>query len=196
MSGRNPRFETYFAKDIKWRPELAALREIVLEFPVDEVLRWRQPVYQVAGENFLILSAFKAGATVGFFRGALMKDPAGLLQQPGPNSQSVRHMVFTSLAEIAEKAPTVREYVAEAIGIHKSGEKVDFKAVKELTYPAELQARMDEDDAFREAFKALTPGRQRSYVMHIEAAKQSATRTARIDRAAPKIFEGKGLNEY
>lgn len=100
------------------------------------------------------------------------------------------------MAEIAEKAPIVRDYVAEAIGIHKSGEKVDFKAVKELTYPTELQARMDEDDAFRDAFKALTPGRQRSYVMQIAAARQSVTRTARVDRAVPKVFEGKGLNDY
>ncbi len=196
MSGRNPRFETYFAKDEKWRPELAALREIVLESPVDEVLRWRQPVYQVGGKNFLILSAFKTGATIGFFRGALMKDPQELLKAPGPNSQSVRHMVFTSLDDVAKMAPIVRDYVTEAIAIHNSGKRVDFKAVKELTYPDELQVRMDEDDAFREAFLALTPGRQRSYVMHIDAAKQSATRTARVDRCAPKIFDGKGFNEY
>ncbi len=196
MSGRNSRLDTYFAKDEPWRAELSALREIVLGFPVDEVLRWRQPVYQVGGKNFLILSIFKAGATIGFFRGALLKDPAGLLHMPGPNSQSVRHMVFTSLDEVAENAPNVRDYVAEAIAIHKSGKKVDLTAIKNLTCPDELQERLDQDSALRAAFAALTPGRQRSYIMHIDAAKQSATRTGRVDRAVPKIFEGKGFNEY
>lgn len=194
-TGRNPRLDAFFDRPDPWQNELRRLREIVLDFPVTEDLRWRQPCYGYRGGNVAILSRRKAGATLSFFRGALMDDPEGLLVQPGEHSQAARYLLFTGTDQIDRLEPTIRAYIDNALQVHASGRRVAFTEKHELVYPDELTEALARDPDLAAAFDALTPGRQRSHVLHISAAKQSATRTARVERCRPRIVAGKGFNE-
>ncbi len=189
------RLDPYFTKAKLWPEEQRRLRAILLEFPLTEELKWRQPCYTHDGGNVVILHAMKDYAGLGFLKGALIDDPEGLLVAPGKNSQAARQMRFCSVAEIDAQADALRAIIESAIAVQKAGLKVDFKARRELVYPDELQAKLDSDAAFRAAFEALTPGRQRGYVLHISDAKQSATRANRVERHAPRILEGKGMHD-
>lgn len=189
------RLDPFFDKETRWPEELRRLRAILLDFPLSEELKWRQPCYTFQGSNVAILYSMKDCCGVGFFKGALIDDPDGVLVAPGRNSQAARQMRFTSVAEIDAQEATLRSVIASAIGVEEAGLKVDFKAKRDLVYPQELLDRMERDAAFRAAFEALTPGRRRGYTLHFEAASQSKTRAARIDKHAARILEGKGLHD-
>ena len=197
MTGPNPQFEKYFAKPQQWQAEFNALRRILLDCQLTEELKWRQPCYTFDGRNIVILSGFKAFCALGFFQGSLMPDPQGLLVSPGENSRAAKMLRFTSLAEITSRETLIADYVRAAISVAQSGAKVDFSANKTVVYPAELEAAFAEDDDYRTAFEAMTPGRRRGWVLQFVSAKQSTTRTARIVRAKDSVLRGLGpQDEY
>ena len=177
----------------RWQAEIVALQSILSGFDLTEACKWAKPCYTLDGRNVVIIQGFKEYCALGFFQGALLKDPQHLLVQLG-QVQAARVMKFTSVNEIATKAPTIKAYVREAMAAEKAGMKVETKP-PEVPVPEELKARFRDDPRFKHAFEALTPGRQRGYLYHFAGAKQSATRTARIEKAMPAIFEGRGFLE-
>ena len=191
----NPEVDAYFRGLKKWRAELLTLRMIALECGLVEELKWRHPCYCIDGGNVAILGGLKDCSTFNFFKGVLLKDPEGILQKPGENSRSSRMIRFTSEEQIIDMKPTLLAYIGEAIDIEKAGVRVDLKEDSLLGIPIELQSKFEAVPAFETAFFALTPGRQRAYVLHFSAAKQASTRVSRIEKALPLILVGKGLND-
>jgi uncharacterized protein YdeI (YjbR/CyaY-like superfamily) len=177
----------------KWQAEIAELQAILSGFDLKEERKWGKPCYTLDGTNVVIIQGFKEYCALGFFQGALLKDPKKLLVQLG-QIQAGRVMKFTSAREIAAKASTIRAYLREAIAAAKAGRKVETTP-REFPLPDELKQKFRSDPKFKRAFDALTPGRQRGYLFHFTGAKQSATRTARIEKAMPAIFEGRGFLE-
>jgi len=178
----------------QWKPEIAAMRRVLAGLAMTEECKWGKPTYTVDGKNVVIMQGFKDYFALGFFQGALLKDSKKLLVQLG-QVHAGRVMKFTSAKEIAASAATIKAYVREAIAVEKAGLRMKPKKTTDYPVPEELTERFRKDPRFKRAFKALTPGRQRSYLYHFAAAKQSATRTARIDKAMPAIFEGRGFLE-
>ena len=174
-----------------WRQELTTLRLIMLETKLKEELKWNVPCYTYQKKNVLIISALKESATVSFFKGSLLTDSHKLLEKPGKNSQVARYLKFTSVQEILDIEHIVKEYIQEAVEL----EKAAFKKNPE-PMPEELEQKLREDPEYKAAFEALTPGRQRSYILHISGAKQSQTRVSRVEKYRDKVFKGKGFNEY
>ena len=192
--GRCPLGGTPECKVYDWEEELKQLRLIILESGLTEEVKWSVPCYTYKGSNVLILSAFKNYCSVSFFKGSLLKDPHTIMVKPGKNSQAARLFKYTSVDEITDTEHILKEYIKEAIEIEKAGKKVKFKKNPE-PIPDELQAKFDEDPVLQEAFEALTPGRQRGYIIHFSGAKQSSTRQRRIEKYIPKIMEGKGFHD-
>ena len=190
-----PRLDRYFHHTRTWRAEKQRLRAILLDFPLAEELKWREPCYTFQGANVVILAGFKHTCDLGFFKGSLLDNPHGLLVPPGPHSQASRQLRFTSVEEIDEKETIIRATLLNAIEVERAGLRVDFKQKHELELVAELLAKMESDAAFKAAFEALTPGRQRGYNLFFGGAKQSKTRAARIEKHAARIFEGKGIHD-
>jgi uncharacterized protein YdeI (YjbR/CyaY-like superfamily) len=178
----------------RWKAEIAAMRQVLAGLPMTEERKWGKPTYTVDGRNVVIMQGFKEYFALGFFQGALLKDPRKVLVQLG-RTHAARVMKFTSAKEIVKAAPTIRAYVREAIAVEKAGLRIESKETSDYPVPEELSERFRKDPRFKRAFEALTPGRQRSYLYHFATAKQSATRKARIDRAMPAIFEGRGFLE-
>ena len=196
MSAPNPELDPWFAKARTWRDEIVRLRSILLACGLTEQLKWGKPTYtDDDGANIVLIMPLKQTCALLFTKGALLKDPKGLLVQPGENSQSARQMRFTSVAEIGKLEKTLKSYVKQAIDVEKAGLKVEFKKSTDLVYPKEFQDKLDRNTALREAFHQLTPGRQRQYHMHFTGAKLAATRESRIDKAIPLILDGMGLND-
>lgn len=191
----NNRVDEFFTKAKKWKAEMNALRTIVLDSGLTEELKWYQPCYTFDGSNVIIISAFKEFCVLSFFKGALLKDAKGLLDKPGENTQSGRWIKFTSVQEIEKLKPVLKTYVREAIEVEKAGLKVKYKKTSEYKIPEELQIKLDESPALKTAFNNLTPGRQRGYLLYFSAAKQSKTRTSRIEKCTKQILIGKGLND-
>lgn len=177
----------------RWQAEVSALEKIVASFDLTVETKWGKPCYTLNGANVLIIQGFKEYCALGFFQGALLKDPKKLLVQLG-SVQAARVMKFTSVTEIAAKTTTIKAYLREAIAAAKAGKKVEHVPV-ELPLPSELKAKFRADPKFQRAFEALTPGRQRGYLYHFIGAKQSATRTTRIEKAKPNILAGRGILE-
>ena len=177
----------------KWPQELRKLRSIALECGLTEESKWGVPCYTFQGTNISIVSAMKDYCSISFFKGVLLQDAHGILEKPGPNSQSDRLLKFTSLQEILDIEDTIKAYIFEAIEVEKAGLKVEFKAKDELEYPEELLTKFSEQPELKKAFEALTSGRKRGYVLHFTQPKQSQTRTNRIEKLIPKIMEGKGF---
>ncbi len=177
----------------RWQAEIAELRTILSGFDLKEECKWGKPCYTLDGTNVVIIQGFKEYCALNFFQGALLKDPKKLLVRLG-QWQAARVMKFTSAKEITTKAATIKAYLREAVAFAKAGKKVETKP-RELPLPDELKAKFRKDPKFKRAFEALTPGRQRGYLFHFTGAKQSATRTARIEKAAAAIFEGRGFLE-
>src|SRR6201995_5079602 len=175
----------------RWQAEIAALKRALSGFELTEERKWGKPCYTMDGKNIVIIQGFKDYCALGFFQGALLKDPKKLLVQLG-QVQAARVMKFTSAKEIAAKVAAIKAYVREAMAAEKAGMKVETKP-PEFPVPEELKERFRNDPRFKRAFEALTPGRQRGYLFHFTSAKQSGTRTARIEKAMPAIFEGRGL---
>lgn len=194
MSESDTRIKAYFSEPKPWQEELAALRAILRGTPLTEEFKWRSPCYTFGKANVVTLWRLKNCCALAFFKGVLLKDREGILIAPGENSQSMRKVEFSNIADIAGLQTILKEYIGEAIEVEKAGLKVEFrKDAPEL--PEELIDRLDEDAEFRTAFEALTPGRQRGYVLHFSQAKQAATRISRIEKCAPRILEGKGLHD-
>jgi len=177
----------------RWQAEIAALQKILSGFDLSEERKWGKPCYTTDGKNVVIIQGFKEYCALLFFQGALLKDPKKLLVQLG-QVQAGRVMKFSSAKEIATKAATIKAYVREAVAAAKAGRKVETKP-RAFPVPAELKAKFRNDPKFKRAFEALTPGRQRGYLYHFGGAKQSATRSARIEKAMPAIFAGRGFLE-
>jgi len=177
----------------RWQAEITELQRILSGFDLREECKWGKPCYTTDGTNVVIIQGFKDYCALGFFQGALLKDPRKLLVQLG-QVQAARVMKFTSVGEIAAKTATIKAYVREAVAAAKAGRKVETKP-RELPIPEELTQKFRKDKRFQRAFEALTPGRQRGYLFHFSGAKQSATRTARIEKAMPAIFAGRGFLE-
>ncbi len=190
----NSKVDEYLKKSKKWPEEVKRLRKIILSCGLTEELKWGKPCYTFGESNVVILQEFKEHCALLFCKGALLKDPNGLLQKPGENTQAARRISFTSVGEIVEMEPTLKRFVSQAIEAEKAGLEVDFKKSPEPV-PEELQNKLDEMPAFKTAFAALTPGRQRAYILHISAAKQSTTRESRVEKCMPQILKGKGLSD-
>ncbi|AFK87530.1 MULTISPECIES: YdeI/OmpD-associated family protein [Thermoanaerobacterium] len=191
----NPKVDEYLEKVSNWKDELEKLREIMLEFQLEEDLKWGKPCYSYNKSNIAILIGFKEYCAISFFKGSLLNDEKGILIKPGENSQASRQIRFKSIEEIAEKEDVLKEYITKAIEIEKLGMKVDFKKNDETKIPYEFQIKLDEDPILKSAFFALTPGRQRAYIIYFSQPKQSKTREARVDKYIGKILSGKGLND-
>ena len=193
--GDNLKVDAIIKNYSRWREEMKALREIVRESPLVEEVKWGQPCYTFEGGNVVIIHGFKDYCALLFMKGALMKDPANLLVQQTENGQSGRQIRFTGLAEILDRRAVLRTYVEDAIAVERSGLKVERKQTSEFPYPDELRARFAASAELKAAFEALTPGRQRAYLLHFAGAKQTKTRESRIDKCAPQILAGKGLDD-
>src|SRR4029079_19525496 len=178
----------------RWKAEIAAMRRVLASLAMTEECKWGKPTYTVDGKNVVIMQGFKEYFALGFFHGALLKDPKKALVQLG-QVHAGRVMKFTSAKDITAKAATIKAYVREAIAVEKAGLRTKPRETSDFPVPEELKARFRRDPRFKRAFEALTPGRQRSYLYHFAKAKQSATRVARIDKARPAIFEGRGFLE-
>jgi len=178
----------------RWEAEIAEMRRVLGGCAMKEECKWGKPTYTVDGKNVVIMQGFKEYFALGFFQGALLKDPKKVLVQLG-QVHAGRVMKFTGAKDITAKAATIKAYVREAIAVESAGLRVKPKRTSEVPVPDELRARFRRDARFKRAFEALTPGRQRSYLYHFAAAKQSATRVARVDKAMPAIFEGRGFLE-
>jgi uncharacterized protein YdeI (YjbR/CyaY-like superfamily) len=178
----------------RWEAEIGEMRRVLARFAMKEECKWGKPTYTVDGKNIVIMQGFKEYFGLGFFQGALLKDPKKVLVQLG-QVQAGRVMKFTSVNDILAKAATIKAYVREAIAVEKAGLRVEKKKTSDFPVPKELTEQFRKDPRFKRAFEALTPGRQRSYLYHFGAAKQSATRVARIEKAKPSIFEGRGFLE-
>src|SRR5579863_827042 len=189
----NPKVDAFIANAKNWQQELIKLRAILLDSELTEEFKWSQPCYTFQGKNVIILGPMKDSCAFAFFKGALLKDVHGVLTRPGQHSQSTRWIKFTSVREIAEMKSILKAYIREAIEIEKSGLKVKLKKTSDLKIPEEFQLMLDEFPDFKKAFEALTPGRQRAYIYHFSAPKQSKTREARVRRFMPHILKGKGL---
>ncbi|MRG86761.1 YdeI/OmpD-associated family protein [Salinibacillus xinjiangensis] len=192
---KNPKVDEYISKNAKWRAETEKLRMIALDSGLVEELKWHLPCYMYEGSNIVIIQGFKDYCALMFFKGVLLKDDKGVLTKPGEHSQSQRQIRFTSVQEIDEMEPIVKDYIYEAIEAEKAGLKVNVQKKKELDIPEELQNKFDETPALKTAFEALTPGRQRAYIIYFSKAKQSKTRESRIDNYTQHILDGKGLHD-
>jgi len=179
----------------KWTRELTRLRKILLSCGLDEQLKWRVPCYTFHNSNIVLMSSFKEYCALTFFKGALLKDTHRILTLPGANSQAARLIRFTKVQDISRLASVVKSYVNEAIEVEKAGLKVKFKNIAEYNIPEEFQARLSKNPALKTAFNALTPGRQRGYLLYFSAAKQSKTRESRIEKSLQAILNGNGLND-
>lgn len=191
----NPKVDFYFEKENRWQKETQQLRKIALACGLDEVLKWGQPCYTFGDKNIVLIHSFKEYCALLFFKGALLKDADNILIQQTENVQAARQMRFTNLTEIKKLAATIKAYIYEAIEAEKAGLKVKLKKTKEFNMPEEFQKRLDKNKALNKAFYALTPGRQRGYLLHFSSAKQSKTREARIEKYIPAILAGKGLED-
>jgi len=190
----NPKVDFYFEKE-KWQKEQRQLRKIALDCGLTEELKWGCPCYTFEGNNIVLIHAFKEYCAFLFFKGALLHDAEGLLIQQTENVQSARQIRFTNVKEIVQLAPTLKAYIYEAIEVEKAGLKVKFKKPSQFAVAEEFQERLDKMPALKKAFDALTPGRQRAYLLHFSSPKQSKTRESRVEKYLQQILDGKGLDD-
>lgn len=195
MNKTNPRIDGYLRKAKKWQEEFEQLRMIVLDCGLSEDFKWGNPCYTFAGRNVVLIHGFKEYCALLFFKGALLKDPKGILVQQTENVQATRQIRFTSVQGIAKLKTTLKAYIREAIEVEKSGAKVNFKKTTQFKVPEEFQNKLAESPELKTAFKALTPGRQRAYLLYFSAAKQSKTRESRVEKSVQQILNGKGLDD-
>jgi uncharacterized protein YdeI (YjbR/CyaY-like superfamily) len=194
MNRMNPKVDGYLRKAKKWQEEVEKLRRIILGCQLTEELKWGKPCYTFQKSNIVIIQGFKEFCALLFCKGALLNDANGILKKPGKNTQAARRIPFTNVREIVEMEPILKAYIHEAIEAEKAGLKVNFKKNPE-PIPEELQNKLDEIPALKTAFDALTPGRQRAYILYFSAPKQSKTRESRIEKCMQQILNGKGLND-
>jgi uncharacterized protein YdeI (YjbR/CyaY-like superfamily) len=191
----NPKVDFYFNKSEKWQEEIKKLRTILLGCPLTEELKWGVPCYTFQNSNIVLIHVFKEYCAVLFVKGALLKDPNGILVQQTENVQAARQIRFTNIREIVELESILKAYISEAIEAEKAGLKVDFKKTTQFSMPEEFINQLEAVAGLQDAFDALTPGRQRGYLLYFSAPKQSKTREARIEKCIPQILKGMGLND-
>ena len=191
----NPKVDEFLRKARKWRREYEKLRNICLNCGLTEELKWGKPCYMYQESNIVLIHGFKEYCALLFFKGALLKDANGILIQQTENVQVARQIRFANVREIVEGEPVLKAYIKEAIAVEKAGLEVSYKKTSEFLTPEEFQNRLDQSPALKTAFHALTPGRQRGYLLYFSGAKQSKTREARIEKCVQQILNGKGLND-
>ncbi|MGD6958202.1 YdeI/OmpD-associated family protein [Rossellomorea aquimaris] len=192
----NRKVDGFIKKTKTWKEEFERLRSILLGFEeLDEEIKWMHPCYTLEGKNIVLMHGFKDYCALLFHKGALLKDPHGILIQQTENVQAARQIRFTNVQEIIEMKPILKAYIQEAIEVEKAGLQVELKKTEEYTIPEELQTKFDEVPALKTAFEELTPGRQRAYILYFSKAKQSKTRESRIEKYMEHILDGKGLND-
>ncbi|WP_174615777.1 YdeI/OmpD-associated family protein [Virgibacillus ihumii] len=194
-SAASQKVEEFLRKEEKWKSEFEKLRQIVLDCGLTEDFKWMHPCYTLDGKNIVLIHGFKKYCALLFHKGVLLKDPNNILIQQTENTQSARQIRFTNVQEIMDKENILKTYIQNAIEVEKSGLEVEFKKTSEYTVPEELQAKFDEMPALKTAFDSLTPGRQRAYLFYFSGAKQSKTRSSRVEKYMQKILDGKGLND-
>lgn len=194
MNSKNPKVDGYLRK-AKWQKELTQLRKIILECPLTEDMKWRVPCYTLNNKNVILLGGFKEFCVLNFVKGALLKDSKGILKRIGQNTQAGRWIQFTNVPEIVAMKSILKSYIEEAIEMEKAGLKVPLKKASDFPVPEELQRKLDEMPDLKAAFNALTPGRQRAYLLYFSAAKQATTRQSRVAKCIPQILTGKGLDD-
>ena len=191
----NPNVNFFFDKAKQWQKEFEKLRIIILDCGLNEELKWGNPCYTYQNNNVILIHGFKEYCAVLFMKGALLNDANGILIQQTQNVQSARQVRFSNVKEIVEIEPVLKAYIYEAIEVERAGLKVNFKKASEFNVPEEFQQKLVENPALKTAFEALTPGRQRAYLLHFSAPKQSKTRESRIEKNIQRILNGKGLND-
>jgi uncharacterized protein YdeI (YjbR/CyaY-like superfamily) len=191
----NPRVDWYFDKHESWEKELRKLRAIALECQLTEELKWGCPCYTLKGSNIALIHVFKEYFALLFFKGALLKDNHHILVQQTKNVQAARQIRFTNLREVMKIERVVKAYILEAIQVEKSGLRVELKKTAQFEMPEEFRHKLKKLPALKKAFYALTPGRQRGYLLHFSTAKQSKTREARVEKCMKRILDGKGLDD-
>ena len=192
---RNPKVDAYLRRNKKWREEFEKLRMIILACGLIEELKWGCPCYTFEKRNVVLIHGFKEYCALLFFKGALLKDPNGILIQQTKNVQAARQIRFTNVSEIVKLKPFLKAYIKEAIAVEKAGLKVKLKKTSDFKIPEEFQNKLDQIPALKTAFKALTPGRQRAYLFHFSQPKQSRTRQSRVEKYMHQILNGKGLDD-
>lgn len=191
----NPKVNWFFDKSTKWQEAYQELRELALSFELTEELKWGCPCYTIGKSNIFLIHGFKDYCALLFMQGALLKDTKNILIQQTENVQSARQIRFANVEEILKNKSTLKSYIKEAIGLDKAGLKVELKKTTEFKMPDEFQSVLDEMSELKTAFEALTPGRQRGYLLYFSSAKQSKTRNERVEKYIPKILDGKGLDD-
>jgi len=191
----NPKVDFFFNKGGRWQQEFEALRMIILGCGLCEELKWGQACYTLEGKNIVLIHGFKEYCALLFFKGALLKDPKGILIQQTEHVQAARQARFTNVAEIVKVRAILKAYIKEAVAVEKSGLKVNLKKTSQFKIAEEFQNRLDELPGLKTAFYALTPGRQRAYLFYFSQPKQSKTREARVEKSMSQILEGKGLDD-
>ena len=191
----NRKVDGFLRKAKTWREEFEKLRMVCLDCGLTEELKWGKPCYTYQESNIVLIHGFKDYCALLFFKGALLKDPRGILVQQTENVQAARQIRFTDVQEIVEMEPILKTYIKEATDAEKAGLEVSYKKTSEFVVPEEFQKRLNDSRALKTAFNALTPGRQRGYILYFSAAKQSRTREARVEKCVRQILDGKGLND-
>jgi uncharacterized protein YdeI (YjbR/CyaY-like superfamily) len=191
----NPKADWYFIKNKNWQEEIETLRSIALDCGLNEELKWGCPCYTYEKNNIVLIHVFKEYCALLFFKGVLLKDPKGILIQQTENVQVARQVRFTNIKEIIKLKSTLKSYIKQAVEVEKKGLKAPLKKTTEFNMPEEFKKKLEEMPALKKAFKELTPGRQRGYLLYFSSAKQSATREARIKKSIKPILNGKGLDD-
>ena len=195
MSTTNPKVDVFIGKAKKWQEEFETLRTIILDCQLTEDFKWGKPCYTFEESSIVLIHGFKEYCAMLFFKGVLLKDVMNILVSQTENTQATRQIRFTDVDEIVEMETILKAYISEAIEVEKAGLKVAYKKTLEFTIPEEFQKQLDENPALKTAFKSLTPGRQRAYILYFSGAKQSKTRESRVEKYIQKILDGEGLND-
>jgi uncharacterized protein YdeI (YjbR/CyaY-like superfamily) len=191
----NSKIDAFLAKEQRWREEFEVLRKIILDCGLNEDLKWGQPCYSLGKGNVVLMHGFKEYCAILLFKGALLSDPDGILVRQTENVQSARQVRFTGVAQIVRMQNVLKDYIHRAMEVEKAGMKAEFRKTEAFDVPEEFRHKLDTLPDLKAAFEALTPGRQRAYLLHFSGAKQSKTREARVEKHMPRILEGKGLDD-
>ncbi len=195
MNKKNPKVDAFISRAGQWQKEYKKLRAIILDCGLTEELKWGVPCYTFGNKNIILMHGFKDYCAVLFPKGVLLKDPEGILITQTENVQAARQVRFTNVQDVARVESALKAYIYEAIEAEKSGRRVALRKTTEYPVPEEFVSKLDENPALQTAFESLTPGRQRAYLLYFATPKQSKTREARVEKSAPRILKGKGLND-
>lgn len=195
MTARNPEIDAFIDGAARWQKEMMELRQVLLDCDLTEEVKWGKPCYTAHGGNIVIMQPFKPHLSLMFFKGALLDDPEGILRSQGENTRAALRIEFTSPEQVTGRSSTLKSYIEEAIAVEEAGLEVPKKKVADYEVPAEFEERLREDETYRAAFEALTPGRKKSYLIHFSGAKRATTRERRIEKCRDKVLEGKGFHE-